>query len=306
VRLGIYCTLAAALALSGLLMPAGRRLAPRPAAYCLALGSLVAGVVWVGALGLLAVATVGRLSVAAAAGHWSRAVLEARDPVPVSAGVASLVVLAVVSVAVAASCRRLVHGAVQLVRLHVLAWSRCSGDVAIIDAATPEALALPGWHGRVLVSSGMLRALEPPEHQVLLAHERSHLRNGHWAFRLATRLGAALLPTLGPVVRRCDHALERWADEDAAVAVGDRTLTATAVAKAALATTEHHRAVLVPAFSDGWVAGRVSALLVPPVQNRWGVAAIATGLATCALVSGIEASRDLEGLFEAARHVGFR
>jgi len=41
------------------------------------------------------------------------------------------------------------------------------------------------------------------------------------------------------------------------------------------------------------------------VQNRWGVAAIATGLATCALVSGIEASRDLEGLFEAARHVGF-
>lgn len=302
-RLGIYLALFATLALSAALEPAARRLAPRAAAVVLTVGTIAAGLVWVGALGLLALATVGRVRLVGSLGHWSVAVIEARDPVPLAAGLASLAVLLFVTAALAESCRRLVRGLLQLGRLHLSTVGRRCGDVAVIDAATPEALALPGWRGSVVVTSGMLKALEPGERRVLLAHERSHLRNRHWIFRLLTRLGAALLPTARPLVARCDQALERWADEDAADVVGDRHLVATAVARAALARSEHHRLALAQAFSDGAVAERVETLLAPRRPSRWTSASVPGGIAVIALFTMFEAARDLEGLFEAARRV---
>ena len=185
----------------------------------------------------------------------------------------------------------------------------------MIDSATPDALALPGWPtrngtgGNIIVTSGMLRALAPVERQVLLAHERSHLRNAHWVYRLATRLAAALLPTSRPLIATCDHSLERWADEQAAEAVGDRRLAATAVARAALATTKHHRdtcrrAALAPAFAEGATAARVEALLSPAGRSHWGLAAAAGGIAAAGLATVLHAGHDLHALFALSGYLG--
>jgi Zn-dependent protease with chaperone function len=149
----------------------------------------------------------------------------------------------------------------------------------------------------------MVQALEPAERRVLLAHERCHLRNRHWLFRLAIRLAAALLPTLRPAIGQCDQALERWADEDAADAVGDRQLAAAAVAKAALAGAAAGRAKLAAGFSHGLVAARVEALLEEPIPHRSAPLALPTATLLIATVAVLSAASTLEDLFELARHL---
>src|SRR5690606_21997816 len=76
----------------------------------------------------------------------------------------------------------------------------------------------------------------------------------------------AVLPPLRPLSERLRLAVERWADEDAAEAVGDRALVARTIAKAALA----HPPAPGPAgaFADSGVVQRVEALLgAPPGRN---------------------------------------
>ncbi len=302
-QVDVYLALGAALVASVLLPPAARRLAPRPAALALVLGGLLASGVWTGAVGLLAASVVGRLGLAGYVGHWSAAVFAAHEPFPPVAGVVGLALCLGAALAVASAARRLAGEVARIRRLQRdVAAARC-GDVAVVEASTPEAVALPGWRGSIVLTSAMLRALEPPERRVLLAHERSHLRHRHWLFRLLTRFAAALLPTLRPAVQQCDQALERWADEDAAAAVADRRLVATAVAKAALAGAEAQRAPLVTGFSGGTVASRVEALLAERPSSRWATLAVPAGVLLTATVAVISAASGLEDVFELARHL---
>jgi hypothetical protein len=76
-------------------------------------------------------------------------------------------------------------------------------------------------------------------------------------------VAAAANPILRRVVPTIKRSIERWADEDAAVAVGDRPLAAQALARAALAAAG--RPVLRPglAIADGRVTERVQLLLAP-------------------------------------------
>jgi Zn-dependent protease with chaperone function len=311
-HLSIYVALVSAAGLSLVLRPLASRLAPMPAAISLAAGSIAAGVVWVAGLGVLAVATLGRLQPVGELGRWSVRALDARDPVPPAAGITSLIALIFVVASLAGAARRMIRCWQEVQRLRLATARRRCGDLAIIDDPAPEAMALPGWagtrgpaagRGSIVVTSGMLKALGPTEREVMLAHERSHLRNGHWAYRLATRLGALLLPLSAPLIDRCDLALERWADEHAAEHVGDRRLAATAVAKAALATTDHYRSPLVPAFSDGPTVERVEALLMPRRSSRWGLAAFAAGISVVAVATLLHAGHDLDALFDTARYL---
>jgi beta-lactamase regulating signal transducer with metallopeptidase domain len=89
----------------------------------------------------------------------------------------------------------------------------------------------------VLVTTGMLRLLDAAERRVVFAHERAHLRHRHHALVTAAAAAAAVNPLLIGVREAVMFLVERWADEEAAEAVGDRRLTARAVARAALATT---------------------------------------------------------------------
>jgi Zn-dependent protease with chaperone function len=108
--------------------------------------------------------------------------------------------------------------------------------LVIADWDAPMAVAVPGRPGHLLITTGILRLLDAGERTVLFAHERSHLTNRHHRLVTAAAVAAALNPLLIPAREAVAYLVERWADEDAAAAVGDRRLTAQAVARAALAT----------------------------------------------------------------------
>lgn len=302
-RLEVYLAMLAALVTAVLLPSAARRLAPRPAAVVLAVGGSLAAGVWTLGVAFLAAALLGRVDDLGEIGDWSATAFAAAVPVPPIVGALGGGLLLLAGGAVLMASRRLVTELRRLYRLHrEVAPVRC-GDVAVLDAPVPEAVALPGWRGSIVLTSSMLRALEPAERRVLLAHERAHLRHRHWVYRLVVRLAAALLPVLRPGVAQCDQALERWADESAADAVGDRRLAATAVAKAALAGAEAERAALAPGIATGAVAARVEALLTSRSRSRWSGLALPVTLLTTATTAVVLAGGNLEDLFELARRL---
>jgi Zn-dependent protease with chaperone function len=83
---------------------------------------------------------------------------------------------------------------------------------AILDTAEPIAYAAPGDPGCVVVSRGLLGDLDPGEREVVLAHERAHLRLNHHRYLLAGELSLAAVPLLGPLVDLLRLATERRAD----------------------------------------------------------------------------------------------
>jgi hypothetical protein len=300
VHVSIYLALAAAIALSRAALPVSRRLEPAPAAFVLAGAALGAGLLWVVGLGCLAIATLGRLGIFDRLGDWSPAILRAHAPVPLAAGIVSVALLFFAAASLGTASIRLARGLREIRTLRVSLSSNRCGDLTIIDAPEPEAMAVPGWRGSIVVTSGMLQVLDPAERAVLLAHERSHLRAAHWVFRLATRLGAALLPSAKPAIAGCDLAIERWADEVAAAEVGDRTLTARAVAKAALAATDYWRFTLSLAFAEHGVGQRVEALLAPQRSSKWTPTLLLTCLAMVGAAALLDAGRALDALFDLA------
>ncbi|MFJ9774123.1 M48 family metalloprotease [Kitasatospora sp. NPDC101157] len=194
--------------------------------------------------------------------------------------------------------------------------------LTVLDDEHADAFALPGRlrrpgrtgePGRIVVTSGMLRALSGPERSALLAHERAHLTGRHHVFLALAEHAADLHPALRPLRAPLGYHLERWADEVAAARVGDRAVTARAVGRAALAASRSPwpaRPRLVAAAHSGPVPRRVAALLQPRPARPAGtpatrLRAVALALAAClALTTGatLEATADLHRTVEAAQH----
>ncbi|MEU6553880.1 M56 family metallopeptidase [Streptomyces sp. NPDC046915] len=152
--------------------------------------------------------------------------------------------------------------------------------VAVLPDTAPYAYALPGTPGRVVVTSGLLDGLAPAERRALFAHERAHLAARHHRHLLAVHLAARANPFLWPLRTAVVYTAERWADEEAARAVGDRRTVARAIGRAALLS----RGTPAPAFAalaaTGPVPRRVAALLAPaPAARTWPPAFTAVGLA---------------------------
>ncbi|MFJ6867598.1 M48 family metalloprotease [Streptomyces termitum] len=121
--------------------------------------------------------------------------------------------------------------------------------------------------GRIVVTAGMFRALDPHERDVLLGHERAHLDSRHHLFLAVAQLAGWCHPASATVVPQVSFAAERAADETPAAACGDRRPTARAVGKAALA------ALFLPARTaaggtTGPVPARVKALLLKAPAHR--------------------------------------
>ncbi|MEV7773218.1 M56 family metallopeptidase [Kitasatospora sp. NPDC086791] len=190
--------------------------------------------------------------------------------------------------------------------------------LAVLDDERADAFALPGRlprpgrpgePGRIVVTSGMLRALSGPERSALLAHERAHLVARHHVFLALAEHAAHVHPALRTLRAPLGYHLERWADEVAAARIGDRTVTARAVGRAALAASRSpwpDRPRLAPAAHAGPVPRRVAALLQPrPAPTRGArLRAVALALAAClALSTGatLEATADLHHTVEAAQ-----
>ncbi len=79
------------------------------------------------------------------------------------------------------------------------------GQLVVVDDTVPDAYALPGLPGRVVVSTGMLDALNDADRKAMLAHERAHLACHHYAFVAAAHLAAACNPLLRPAAARRLH-----------------------------------------------------------------------------------------------------
>ncbi|WP_051939872.1 M56 family metallopeptidase [Phaeacidiphilus oryzae] len=306
--LAVYVPLATSVVLGLVAAPLARRMMPRAAAWTLGCAGPVAAGGWVGALTLLAVNGFGRLHAIAVLGHWSARALRAADPIGAVVADAGVVLLAltVLAVSVAAWWRA---------RSLLAAYRECrrlpgGGELTVIDDARLEAFTLAGFPGRMVVSTGMLSALNEDERRALLAHERSHLHHRHFLFLLAVQLAATACPLLLPLAREGAFVLERWADEDAAEHVGDRGVTARAVARAAVARKQAGTGCGVGAgrgpaavmtADGGPVLRRVRALLAPaPRPHRAPLAAFAVLLLVCwACLAG--AAQDTQRLFVVAK-----
>ncbi|WP_406444884.1 M48 family metalloprotease [Streptomyces sp. NBC_00631] len=162
-----------------------------------------------------------------------------------------------------------------------------AGDLCVVDSPCPDAYALPGRPHRIVVTTGMLRSLDGAEREALFAHERAHNRGGHHFFLAAAELAAHCHPALRRVRGVVRLTVERAADEAAASAVGDRRLTARAIARAALAGQGEgaERPAFVSGAASGPVPQRVQALLAAPRGRRRAGAWVAVLLAGCAGLS---------------------
>ena len=153
--------------------------------------------------------------------------------------------------------------AVRLLRQHATFRLGDSRPIHIAPSHKPYAVTLPGRAGQIVISTAMVDLLDEDEQRIVVAHERAHARYRHDRYLLTAELAAAVLPPLRALAKRVNYSIERWADEAAAAACGDRRLVAVTLGKVALQTHPPS----VAGFSGLGVAARMGALLDPPIPN---------------------------------------
>lgn len=303
------------LVLPALVVPVVRwvamRLHPAWASWLVLVSAVILGLCSMTALGLLMLAALSVMSLFARLGHWSPAEVRHLDAVHLPVDVAASVLLLVFGVMTISAGVRRIRAIVDAYRMA----SECpdGSELMVLRDDRPLAHALPGRPGRIVVSTTMLASLAPAERRALLAHERAHLTEAHHLFVAVIDVLAAANPLLRPLTGTIRYTTERWADEVAASHVGDRSVVARAVGKAALAGKALGNAVpgIALAATAGPIPRRVAALLVPAPTSRippmlmsvTGLCAIiAFGLTTGSLVSSLDAATDLHRVLEIAQH----
>ncbi|MEU6540349.1 M48 family metalloprotease [Streptomyces sp. NPDC047000] len=261
------------------------RLAPAAALWLLVVGAVVLAGSSLAALGAFVLVGLLKMPFFAALGELIHPLRTTWDAFVVPAAATSVGALAVCGWALARSVLRQTR-AFRAARTEA-GHRPPAGDLCVVDSARPDAYALPGRPHRIVVTTAMLRSLDPGEREALFAHERAHNAGGHHYFLAAAELAALCHPALRPVREAVRLAAERAADEAAATVVGDRRLTARAIARAALAghAAEGARPGFVAAATSGPVPRRVTALLAAPRAPRRAVPGIAVLLAACTVLS---------------------
>ncbi|MEU4895176.1 M56 family metallopeptidase [Streptomyces sp. NPDC044780] len=306
-RIAVYIPLLLSLLAPLGARPLAERCEPRLATWLLTASSLVLGAATTISLGLLAVTGLIRVPQLATLGHWSAHTAQRDDPAELSVAlIAGLLLGAAVLMAARMLWRRARTLAAAILEAECMP---AEDGLVVVEDEAPEAFAVPGLPGRVVVSTGMLATLDETERRILLAHERAHLTAHHYAFVALAQLGAAANPLLRPLATAVTYTIERWADETAAAATGDRERVARTVGKAALAA--HHAparapgaalAILgrrAPLATAGPVPRRVAALLAPPFGRHPVLAATTAAVLATAALSIAEAAHDLHLLLEA-------
>ncbi|MDJ1131019.1 M56 family metallopeptidase [Streptomyces iconiensis] len=295
--MGVFVFLPLVLPLTALpiVRVAGQHLHPRSATRLLTVLGCVLALCSTVCLLLLMVVGTAQLPGNPLPDGWSDPEVRAVVPYPEVTGTTAIAVLAAVVAAGGVTVHR--HR-----RVRTRAHAALAGlphdpgsDLAVLPDPEPYAYALPGTSrspGRIVASTGMLSALDRDEREALLAHERAHLTSRHHRYLLVTRLAGCANPLLRPLREAVAYHAERWADEDAADAVGDRKVTARAVARAALLAPKGVSAPGIAAFAAaGPVPRRVAALLEPvPPSRSWPPAASPAGLAAFIAAAGTTVS----------------
>jgi Zn-dependent protease with chaperone function len=292
--------------------PLAARLEPRQATWLLTSATVALAGCSTAALALLAAFAAARAPALARLGDYSQSVIGRFDPIPVTAGAAAALALAAAAVGVAVIFRNRACGLAESYRR--AAGLLAHGSVVVVPGPAIEAYALPGRPGRIIVSDRLLDRLDPGSQAALIAHEKAHLAGRHHLFAAAARLAAAANPMLLPVAHSVEYTVERWADEHAAAATGDRRLVAETIGQVALlASTPRRRApgialgILgsltqrVSIACAGPVPRRVAALLSGPPRRRTVLVAASAAIVVLAGVSALEAAKDLHALLEFAQ-----
>jgi Zn-dependent protease with chaperone function len=216
--------------------------------------------------------------------------VQLEDPVPKLIGFTATGLLLVGAIRVA---RVLRARRATLRELRAVCRSCGEGELAVVALDAPHAFAVPGRPGRILVTRGLLAALDGDERRVVLAHERAHLIHRHHWLRAATELCAAVNPLLIPVREAVGFLVERGADEHAAMITGSRELVARALTKAALASraepaTPEWAAALT--FARCGVSARVAALHCEPPRPEPLVPSGVLALGVATAVAAVQAT----------------
>ncbi|MFE9363481.1 M56 family metallopeptidase [Streptomyces sp. NPDC006978] len=227
---------------------------------------------------------------------WSDPEVRAAVPYEEKAGLVAIGVLGAVLVACGGTLLRHARTRIRAARaLPGATGPGATGDLALVPSPDPYAYALPagrGRGGRIVVSTAMMDCLDARERDALVAHERAHLTGRHHRYLLVTQLAARANPFLLPLRTAVAYSTERWADEEAADAVGSRRAVATAVGKAALFSHRPPGPAVLPALAaEGPVPRRVAALLDPePSAGLWPPASAHLALAAVTATAGTAAS----------------
>jgi Zn-dependent protease with chaperone function len=255
------------------------RLRPRPAALSLTVAMVAVAATWVWLLLAVTLGVASRIPVVGRLSEWCPDLHAVDGAVAAAAGAGAALVLAGTAVR-----------AVRVARAEHRTRRRmpdCDGGVLVIESDEPTAYAVPGPGGGVVVTTAMMEALAPAEQEVLWAHERSHLVHHHHRYLMAAELAVAVVPLLRPLAHQLRFATERWADEDAARQLGDdRRLVARAIARAALASTDHHRLAMTMAMADVGVGARVQALVCAEHRHLAPAGAVAATLVVATTLGG--------------------
>jgi beta-lactamase regulating signal transducer with metallopeptidase domain len=305
----VYLPLVVPALAAGFARPLAERLPPTTATWLLTVSAVLLAAASSAMLGLLALAAALHVPALASLGRLSVAAAQRADPPALPLGVVAGILLVIAG---AASARAAWRRIAALLGAHrEVSGLEPAGQIVIVADDSPDAYAVPGWRGHVVVTSGMLEALTAAEHQVLLAHERAHASGRHYLFTAAARFAAAANPLLRPVSEAVGYSVERWADERAALAVGSRRLAARTIAKAALASATgppSTRPAVLPGMAATWgtarpglMPRRVGALLIPPPRRGLILVALTVALLLACGAAALDAAVDLHALIEIAQ-----
>ena len=276
-----------------------RTLPPRTGVWVLSAAAVTSAAGMLGIVGMIALTGAARVPYLASEGNVSAVAWRHVDPI--AAWAATLA-----AIALTAGLALFVRGVWREVSAHVgvrrLVRAMSGNDrLVVVDDENPHAYAVGGRHGRIVVSRGLLRELSADERRAVLAHETAHLRSNHHVHLRVIRVAAALNPLLRPCIPVAALAVERWADEDTAAAVGDRTLVARALVRAALAGASRKtapRGTLAHTAND--VGQRVAALMQAPPRPRWTIAVATSVLLVATAAAPVYAADSFDNLLNSA------
>ncbi len=278
-----------------------RKLPPASATWLLSIGSLLAAVGSTVSLTVVGFTFVAQNRQLAQSGHWAGQTLRHASTIWTPVAVLAVAAVIVLAARTALAGWRRAAALWQAYQL-AAALPASGGEFVVLDLPGRQALAVPGRPGRIVVSTGLLRALDADQRRAVLAHERSHLRYCHHLHQSITRIAAAANPLLHRLPAAVGLACERWADEDAAATCHRDTVAAALT----LAAADHTRDVVlaggtVLAAADTEVTTRIGALRRPsPTLSPWYLAVLFSLLAATAAAT-FAAAHDTEHLFEIAK-----
>jgi Zn-dependent protease with chaperone function len=160
--------------------------------------------------------------------------------------------------------------------------------VTVVDHSAPAAYCLPGRHGRVVVTTAALAALDEPGLAAVLAHERAHLGQRHHLLRATTEALAAALPYV-PVLRGARTEVARLtelaADDAAARRSGRRVVAAALLTLAEAASSAPSAPAPATALAAGGTFAAARARRLIGAERPLSRCRMLLGLAALALVA---------------------